>query len=243
MITYLHDNSFDGRLCALSAALADFRTPEDIQPETGRQASLFSHEVHVQTDSDAAAGLLRRIRSDISAEALRHVIYTLLSELPNMEKPLYAYLKEGFIRGPEIDRWHANPDVKTVHETSRKTGSEIHRLKGLLRFRALEDGTLWAPVEPDHQVLYPLAAHFRRRMPEEYGIIHDLRRGIAVSWRDGEIDYINPPDIPTVTADEEAIQQLWQTYFRSSTIQERINTRLQRQSMPIRYWKWLPEIG
>lgn len=88
-------------------------------------------------------------------------------------------------------------------------GREIHRLKGLLRFRELADGTLWAPVEPDHQVLLPLAQHFRRRLPAERGIIHDLRRGIAIGWDAAAVDYIAPPQSFQTSENEEAVQKLW----------------------------------
>ena len=242
MITYIHDNSIDGRLSALAEALKHAQGPEDILPDAGHQVSLFSSEVRVKTNDTAARGLMKRIREDISAEAIRHVMYAFLSELPHIDLPLYVYLREGLIRGPSIDRWHANESVKKIHEVSRKVGSEIHRLKGLLRFRELDDGTLWAPLEPDHQVLIPLANHFRRRLPAERGIIHDMRRNLAIGWdRDG-VEYMAPPERIQPSKNEEAIQQLWQTYFTSTTITERINPRLQRQWMPVRYWKWLTEM-
>jgi probable DNA metabolism protein len=242
MNTYIHDNSIDGRLSALAAVLASSQTPADIQPNEGRQISLFGNDVTVKPDEAAARRLMQRIRSDISSEAVRHVMYVFLSELPNLDLSLYHYLNEGLVRGKEIDRWHANPTVKKVHEASRKVGSEIHRLKGLLRFRELDDGTLWAPVEPDHQVLLPLAHHFRRRLPGERGIIHDVRRGIAITWTKEEVDYVVPPEDFQTSENETAVQQLWQTYFCSATIQERMNPRLQRQCMPARYWKWLTEL-
>ncbi len=242
MKTYVHDNSFDGRLSALAAALADAQTPEDILPEQGRQASLFGTDVKIQGDEAAAAELLRRIRADIYAEAVRHVLYALLSDLPAIDLPLYFYLREGMTRGPAVDRWHAHPAVKKVHDVSRRVGGEIHRLKGLLRFRELDGGALWAPVEPDHLVLPQLAHHFRRRLPVECGIIHDVRRGVAIRWEAGGVHYIDPPESFRMADGEPAVQRLWQTYFSSAVIRERINPRLQRQCMPVRYWKWLTEI-
>ncbi|QHI68985.1 TIGR03915 family putative DNA repair protein [Tichowtungia aerotolerans] len=241
MITYIHNGSIDGRLSALSVALADSLTPEDIQPEAGHQVSLFGSDVLVESDDAAARKLMRRIREDISSQAVRHVMYVLLSDLPNLDLSLYFYLREGLIRGKDVDRWHANPAVKAVHDVSQKVGGEIHRLKGLLRFRELDDGTLWAPVEPDHQVLLPLAHHFRRRLPGERGIIHDMRRNLAIGWNRDSVDYVAPPESFQTSENEDEVQQLWQTYFRSATIRERMNPGLQRQWMPVRYWKWLTE--
>jgi probable DNA metabolism protein len=41
---------------------------------------------------------------------------------------------------------------------------------------------------------------------------------------------------------EKDIQQLWQTFYKSITITNRINPKLQAQFMPRRYWKYLPEV-
>jgi len=242
MITYVHDNSIDGRLSALAAALASSQTPQDILPESGSQRSLFGNDVTVQPSESSARDLMRRIRTDISSDAARHVMYVFLSELSELDMTLYFYLREGLIRGKQIDRWHANEHVKKVHNVSLKVGREIHRLKGLVRFRELNDGTLWAPIEPDHQVLLPLAHHFRHRLPGERGMIHDLRRGVAMTWTQKTVRYIEPPGQIQPSETEAEVQQLWQTYFTSATIRERINPRLQRQCMPVRYWKWLTEL-
>ncbi len=242
MPQYLHDGSFDGLLCAVSAALQN-GTVDDIVPEEQRQALLFCEEICIKTDEAVAREIAGRIRNEISKQAFRHIMYTHLSELPNLGKAVFNYISEGLHRGASIDHWHADPSVRAVHEACRKTTHEIHRLKGLLRFRELADGTLWAPVEPDHQVIIPLALHFRKRLSEEQGIIHDVKRGIAVEWKNGSVRYVDPPVIPEISlaGNEQEIQQLWQTYHRAGTIQERINPRLQKQFMPLRYWKWLTE--
>jgi probable DNA metabolism protein len=41
--------------------------------------------------------------------------------------------------------------------------------------------------------------------------------------------------------DEQLFQKLWKAYFKSLTIKERINPKLQRQHLPKRYWKYLTE--
>jgi probable DNA metabolism protein len=44
------------------------------------------------------------------------------------------------------------------------------------------------------------------------------------------------------TAGEEAYRNLWRNYFDSMAIKERTNPRCQRNLMPARYWKNLPEM-
>lgn len=41
--------------------------------------------------------------------------------------------------------------------------------------------------------------------------------------------------------DEKMFQQLWKQYFKSITIKERINPKLHKQNLPVRFWKYLTE--
>ena len=40
---------------------------------------------------------------------------------------------------------------------------------------------------------------------------------------------------------EDAFLSLWQNYYRTVAIKERKNTRLMKNFMPVRYWKFMPE--
>lgn len=40
---------------------------------------------------------------------------------------------------------------------------------------------------------------------------------------------------------EDFYQKLWRSYFKHITIEERKNLKLQRQHMPRRFWRYLPE--
>ena len=53
-----------------------------------------------------------------------------------------------------------------------------------------------------------------------------------------------PDKLPPSLLDPEELlfQKLWRTYFNAIAIPERTNPRKQRQDMPIRYWKYLPEL-
>ena len=243
MAQFVHDGSFDGLLCALATALRNGTTPEGLAAEDQRQTLLFCDEVQVRTDPAVAREMAGRIRDKISRQAFRNTLHVHLSELPDLGLPLFDYIREGLARGECIDRWHAHASVRAVHEAAQKTTREIHRFKGLLRFRELADGTLWAPVEPDHQIILPLALHFSMRLSLERGIIHDLRRGTAVAWVEGSVRYLAPPTpsgLP-LAGHERDIQRLWQTYIRSGTIAERANAHIKKRCMPVRYWKWLTE--
>ena len=77
-------------------------------------------------------------------------------------------------------------------------------------------------------------------------MLHDLRRGRAVVW-DGSRLYaeLRPENLlkdNPVADDEVEVRQLWQTFFNSVSIEGRRNSKLQARCMPLRYWRWLPEM-
>ncbi|MEA4826461.1 MAG: DUF4130 domain-containing protein, partial [Clostridium sp.] len=38
-------------------------------------------------------------------------------------------------------------------------------------------------------------------------------------------------------------EELWKSYFKSTTIKDRINPKLQKGHMPKRYWSFLTEVN
>ncbi len=243
-IAYLHDGTMDGFLTALDTALAAPAPPGDIDAARHRQSSLFMPEQVVATDADRAAGLLARIRREISPRAARRVIYAHLSELRDLGRSLYDYVQLGWQHGAAVDQYVAHPAVRRVQEVAAAVGGEIHRFKGLLRFQQIEPGLLWGPMAPDFNIAFSVALHFRKRLGAERWIVQDMRRGVAVYWDRHHLHPLDPEDSRRAEngpapADDWA--RLWQVYFRRIAVPERLNPRLQRQFMPQRYWSYLVE--
>ena len=137
--------------------------------------------------------------------------------------------------------------MRRVEETARRVGHEIHRLKGLVRFRELMDGRLWAPIEPDADILWPLSTHFRHRLGGERWLLHDARRGYAINHEAGKLSVLDGEELAALlrtglSHEEAEYSRMWQTYFHRVAIGARSNPRLQRRNMPRRYWKWLIEM-
>ena len=240
-----YDGSFDGLLTALATAL---ERPGLCITRDHKEDLLPLEPVEtIVSDPAHAEAFLDRIRVVLSEEIGRKIYYVHCSETPGMEDALLAYLRLAFERGADIGEWCAHPTVRRVEETARQVGHEIHRLKGLVRFRELADGRLWAPIEPDADILWPLSAHFRRRLGGERWLLHDARRGYAVSHEAGNLSALDGEELTALlrtglSREEAEYSRLWQTYFRRIAIGVRSNPRLQRQNMPRRYWKWLIEM-
>ena len=96
-----------------------------------------------------------------------------------------------------------------------------------------------------------ISKHFRNRYADQQWIIYDVKRkyGIFYDLQNVEIISLDLTDIQTNRIEKSAVftdteyeyQNLWNNYFKSTTIKSRINTKLHVQHVPKRYWKYLSE--
>ncbi len=245
-LEYRYDGSPDGLLCAVADAVKQKETPTAI---TGPfdESLLFADRMHeVQSDEKRADEVIGYFQQNVSREAARNLVYCLTGPYETMETDLLAYYRMGLKLGRNLDRHHADPVVHAVHQAARQVGREIHRFKGLLRFRKLADGLYWAPFEPDYDIISALAPHFRARLSDQRWMLHDLRRERAVVWDRAHLYAELVPEKllkgNPVTDEEVGIQQVWKSFFKNVTIEGRRNSKLQTRCMPLRYWRWLPEM-
>jgi hypothetical protein len=174
------------------------------------------------------------------------------------------------------------PAVQAVLEAAYKTGREIDRLMGLLRFNPNRRGLYVARCSPDHFVLPGLGEYFLLRFGGTPWAIIDEKRGLCLCRFPGTApgifpvtreflrrldspgaadggaapgdvpgDARHPPDLqafpgPAASPAAEDLpdpwEELWRNYHRSVNNENRKNPDLQRQFMPRRYWKYLPEM-
>lgn len=239
----------DGFLCAIAAALEACPDPDaatcrvTVAGDRAAVPGLFETLLRVPADPARANAFFDRLCNHATAAVARRLIHLWSAELPALAEVARAYAALAFRHGPQVDQFHAHPAVCQAVLASQRVTGEIHRLKGLLRFRALADGSLYGPVAPDANTVVCLAGHFRARLPNERWLIHDTRRGLAVWWDGHHLDTgeLAAAAAPPVTAAEAAIQEWWRGYYAAIAIPERRNPVLQRRCMPRRYWRWLIE--
>ena len=145
-------------------------------------------------------------------------------------------------------------DVLRVKEIAQKVGKEAEQLRQFVRFQKTANGMFFAPVEPKYRVLPLIEPHFRERYAVQPWIIYDTRRNSGLFYDGHDVREISFPAETLaelkrgklaeekVSAGEALFQEMWRTYFESTTIKERLNLKLQRQHMPQRYWKYLTEM-
>jgi probable DNA metabolism protein len=114
-----------------------------------------------------------------------------------------------------------------------------------VRFQKAENDLMVALIEPTYNIVGLLTEHFVNRFPNMQWMIIDVKRGIGIHY-DGiaganicacQCNAINIPHI------NDEFTALWKGYFKSATIKERKNLRLQKRCLPVKYWKHLTEMN
>ena len=203
------------------------------------------------------AGLCELSLYELSIDAFYAALYARMSELPiggeisrYVEKVGKAQDRNAAAR-IAFDR--GDPGTLAVLKAAYKVQHEIHRLTGLLRFRADSEGTYIAHCAPDHFILPALAEHFTLRFGETRWAIIDEKRGLCLCRKDSGPVQLGPAqasasaqpvpqDASTEICVEDCWEDLWRLYHRSVNNEAKKNLKLQRQFMPERYRKYLTEL-
>jgi len=202
-------------------------------------------------DPSRLDGFARRL-FELSPKAFDLLVHAWLSELP-VEKETVGFGRkvlaaaEGAAVSEQKDLAEkaaadrGDSDTLAVLNAEYKVQREIERLMGLLRFFP-QDNVYVARCAPDHFVLPALARYFSARFGETSWAIIDEKRGLRLSR--------TPPEGAKLVREKENVQgaggdeweDLWRHYHSTINNEERKNPNLQRQLMPKRYWKYLPEM-
>ena len=258
-MVYTFDGTMDGLLTAVFDAFERHEQPEALLT-TGDALPLFCDQMYeVVTDEARAQRVWASLEKRLSPEALRMIAVGWLSEMQELNNPLFQYICKAFrqpAEAPSIERNFADPDVLEVTNIARKVLHEQLRMKQFIRFQKAKDGTYLAVVSPDHNVLPLIIDHFADRFRDQPWMIYDTRRhygyyyeGTGVPVR---VTFEDESAVPfsladgklneeVMSSDDRLFQDLWRTYFKAICIRERINPRKQLSDMPRRYWKYMTE--
>jgi probable DNA metabolism protein len=254
MIIYLHDGSFEGLLNAVATAIKSKQDVQGIYAEKAYLPRIFDTLVSLSTDDQQALRLFEYLKK-LGGSAATFTLNGFLSEDKEVGTHLYRMVQECLVRGGQATQIYTHDSIRYLDKLSKKVGFEAHRFNGLIRFRILEDGLLYAPFEPDCNIIGYCAQHFRQRLKNQRWILHDIGRDQPLYW-DGKslqsID-IDPEftrhvrehgEVPDkeLDRDEHYYQELWKTFHTAIANPDRENPGLQRQLMPRRYWKYLVEM-
>lgn len=261
-VVYVFDGTMDGLLTAVFDAFALKEQPEQLLARGDALPLFCDHTYQVSTDEEKARRVWAGLEKKLSREALKLISVSWLSELKELNTPLFQYICKVFRQG-DVSRNFADADVLAVTNIARRVMHEQLRMKQFIRFQKAKDGTYLAVVSPDHNVLPIILDHFQDRFNDQPWLIYDAKRHygfyyeaspnpskgrgnvIRVTFEDESavpFDLQNGKmDAEVLSDNDQLFQELWRTYFKAICIKERMNPRKQLNDMPRRYWRYMTE--
>ncbi len=233
----------DGSLESFYTAVFDaYRERECvITSDNATQLSLDSEIVKVTADDEKCERVKNGIKK-YDKEALSDIALTLRSCDALKEQICFGYIKKLLERKAPVKKAYNMPEVIEFNDLLHKVTTEVHHLKGFLRFMESADGVLYAPYSPDNDITDLLTAHFAERLKSERFVIHDLKRKIAGMYNGREWITGHAGEAEIYLSEyERAFETLWKKYYKSVNIESRPHEKQMKRSMPVRYWKFLPE--
>jgi probable DNA metabolism protein len=245
MKIYLYDDTFEGLLTAIYNAFYDKSLPVEIYGLNDHNISplLLGENIEVITDEEKYKKVKHAIINKIDFLAFKKLYIIYLSNNIDKAMIIFKYLKIAFKLGHGVHNFLNIDVIRLVDNINRQVSSESHRFEGFVRFNYIDEKFLYSSIEPDNDIIELLGDHFKNRFPGEYFILHDISREKALIYNTVfyEIIEMNKDTYEKLKFHNDEYTKLWKAYFKSTTIEERKNLKLQCRMMPKRYWKHILE--
>lgn len=236
----LYDDTYDGFLTCLYHHFAGVPVT-GIFPQHSYQTVLTASAEIIPTKKRQARYMASLLERHLGCQSATDVYYAHLSQTIDWENVTLAFVDLCFRQGAHYREAHTHPGVFPFDSLVLKVKMEVHRYEGYVRFRQWGD-CLYAKIHPLYFILPALKNHFVDRYHGENIIIHDETRNIALMAKEGACLFVpfqknTLPDHPP----EDPFIGLWKQYVETIAISSRINPKLQRQFVPLKYRKDLVE--
>ncbi len=229
--------------------LIDFLLQKKIKPDNIKDnsfnATLLDRTVILNLKEDE--NIIGKIIKKLNAKIFNIIYYIYLSNQENKELIIYYFLLNAYKYPDKILALRNLRCVNLSLKIAKQVGNEAHKLKGFVRFKELDNKVLYAKINPDNNVLFLLAKHFKRRLPHEYFMIHDINRKILALYDKKEIYLINEDNLNLKnlkeSENEKEMENLWKSFYQTIGIKERKNEKCRMNFMPKKYWQYIIEMS
>ena len=135
-------------------------------------------------------------------------------------------------------------DVRQLAQWCKAISRDIHTMHAVVRFRLVasdeatgrEQFVAW--FEPEHRIVRLAAGFYEKRFA---GMDWSILTPHECAHWDGRALHFTPGVPRTAAPDDDALDDLWRTYYRSIFNPARLKVRAMQSEMPKKYWKNLPE--
>jgi probable DNA metabolism protein len=229
--------SYDAWRTAARRALQADVPPQDIDwSESDVPALLDAPDITTASDGTHARVPLPRVPRAFVELAASVLCHREPQRLPLLHRLLWRIGggERGLLSNP------ADADVQRAFAMAQSVRRDAHKMKAFVRFREVpgETDAFIAWFEPEHRIVDRVAPFFARRFAGmRWAILTPYR---SAYW-DGEALAFGPGATRADAPTEDAREDLWRTYYAHIFNPARLNTRMMRQEMAVKYWKHLPE--
>ena len=252
MLIFRYDKTFEGLLTAIFEAYSIKRFPDVLLAAEETSPLFYDEIITVVTDEERSNRVWKGLQKKLSASALTSLTTCWLSELPEIDLVLFSYIHKAIDAPRSIELNFGDPDVLELSKVWKKVNNERLRVMQFLRFQKAADGTYFAALKPLYNVISLVIPYLQDRFADQKWLLYDLKREYGYYYNRQKVDEVRfetkgthlltgKLDQQLMAEDEQLFQQLWRTYFKTIAIKERINPKLHRQNLPVRFWKYLTE--
>ena len=213
------------------------------------EQELFCEYMEVEEQEKKMLAVQKLIRKHMGSYTYWNIYHAMLSHDPKKADAILGMMLAArkIPDSKRVMEHLSHPKVQKVFELGRKVANEAHYFQEFVRFSELDDGILFAEIEPRSHIVTCLAAHFTDRFPLENWMIYDKTHGEAIVHEKGKRWVL----VRDVDCDaklqrrdsnrESRYVQLWKVFFQSISIKERESYERQRQNAPLLYRKHMTE--
>lgn len=253
---FICEDSIDGILTGVFEAY-QFKKEEGLEshdaihlavkePDTYR---LFTHYMTIETDQEKSAKVIRTLKRELGESTYFDLCLAMICTDEEKADAVYHTIVIGL-------KYHDRNVFARLHDSAvhkafscrRNAANELHYCKEFLRFEELENGILYAKIGPKNHVLPFLMPHFSDRLPGENFVIYDEKRGefglhpkykqwYMVNNQDFEEDKL------VFSEEEQVYRELFTEFCNTIAIEARVNLKLQRQMVALRYRPYMVEFN
>lgn len=231
MISNIVANPLDAWWVAAASAIQD-RVPPDRFVWRSGETSLF--DIAPTVDRTGRTAIASRLFVKLTKSVACHrddakwdALYAVLWRMNRGETELLSVITD--------------PAVYRLVQMHRNVKRSAHKMKAFVRFRRVEgagDDGYVAWFEPAHLVVERTAPFFARRFTSMRWSI--LTPDCCAHWDLERLSFTGGVDRASAPTDD-ALEDLWRTYYANVFNPARLNGRAMRAEMPRRYWSNLPE--
>lgn len=236
-----YDGSFEGYLSLVYDVYYEALPVSSIVKETPKTL-VFERYREIFTDESKAQRVLHALKNRFSKQHFQTLYHIFLCDAHAYEMPLLHFIQMGFKDQKALLNIN-DPEIFLIRSLEKELLTLVHKMYGFTRFEELEDGSLYAKVDTKYNVLPFLGAHFSKRLGEIAFIIHDVKRALAFV-KNGtfhEIRSVSAFDAPNYSEKEAHFKALWKAFFKTASVQNRYNPKLQQKWVPLLYRTYMSE--